>query len=83
MFRVLILCIFLLIRIGCHKAKEFTSSQVATSAHYVGKETCRSCHKNIYAQYTGSDHDLATDFATDATVLGDFNNTSFNHLGIR
>ncbi|BBO16230.1 heme protein [Candidatus Brocadia pituitae] len=32
--------------------------------------------------YTGSDHDLAMDFATDTTVLGDFNHASFNHLGV-
>ncbi len=82
MFRVLILCIFLLICIGCHKAKDLASSQMATNAHYVGKETCRPCHEDVYAQYTGSDHDLAMDFATDATVLGNFNNTSFNHLGV-
>ena len=55
---------------------------MAVSTHYVGRETCRPCHENIYAQYTGSDHDLAMDFATDETVLGDFNNASFNHLGV-
>lgn len=82
MLRDLVLCIFLLICIGCHKAKEYTSSQMAISAHYVGRETCRPCHENIYAQYAGSDHDLAMDFATDETVLGDFNNASFNHLGV-
>lgn len=82
MLRGLILCIVLLFCVGCHKAKKFVSSQMATNAHYVGKETCRPCHEDVYAQYTGSDHDLAMDFATDTTVLGDFNNASFNHLGV-
>lgn len=82
MLRDLILCIFLLICIGCHKAKEYTSSQMTMSAHYVGRETCKPCHENIYALYTGSDHDLAMDFATEATVLGDFDTASFNHQGV-
>ncbi len=55
---------------------------MATSAQYVGRETCKPCHEDVYALYTGSDHDLAMDFATDATVLGDFNNTSFYHLDV-
>lgn len=82
MLRVLIFCIFLLIGIGCHKAGQDIFSQTTTNAQYVGRETCKPCHENIYAQYAGSDHDLAMDFATDATVLGDFNNASFNHHGV-
>ncbi|OQZ00892.1 MAG: hypothetical protein B6D35_04720 [Candidatus Brocadia sp. UTAMX2] len=78
----MIVCVSFLICIGCYKAQQNISTQEATNAQYVGKETCRPCHENIYAQYTGSDHDLAMDFATDATALGDFNNASFNHLGI-
>lgn len=79
---IMIVCISLLICIGCHKTQDSNSSQTTMSAHYVGREACRSCHDDIYALYTGSDHDLAMDYATDATVLGDFNNASFHHLGM-
>ena len=82
MIRVLILCIFLLLCIGCYKTNEDTSLQATLNARYVGREICKPCHENIYAQYTGSDHDLAMDYATEATVLGDFNNASLNHLGV-
>ncbi len=75
--RPVIVFIPLLMCIGCQKTQQNTHFQSAVSAHYVGRETCKPCHENIYAQYIGSD--LAMDYATDATVLGDFNNTSFNH----
>ncbi len=43
-------------------------------SEYVGKETCIECHKAEYNDWKGSDHDLAMDYATDSSVLGDFNN---------
>ncbi len=43
---------------------------------YVGKEACVECHQAEYDDWTGSDHDLAMDIATDSTVLGDFNNAT-------
>ncbi len=45
---------------------------------YVGKEACIECHQAEYDDWTGSDHDLAMDIATDSTVLGDFNNASLS-----
>ncbi len=35
---------------------------------FVGKETCIDCHKLEYDLWTGSDHDLAMDFANDTSV---------------
>lgn len=52
------------------------------AAQYVGRESCRECHQMQYNLYQGSDHDMAMDTATAETVLGDFNNVIFNHLGI-
>ena len=49
---------------------------------FVGKETCIDCHKVEYDLWTGSDHDLAMDHATDTTVLGDFNDFSITINGI-
>lgn len=43
---------------------------------YVGKEACIECHKKAYDDWTGSDHDLAMDFANDTSVLGDFNDAT-------
>ena len=49
---------------------------------YLGRESCRECHEREYELFQGSDHDLAMDFATDETVLADFNSSITLH-GIR
>ncbi len=53
-----------------------TSKNVKITPEFVGKETCIECHQPEYDDWTGSDHDLAMDYATDSTVLGDFNNAT-------
>ncbi|MCF6358501.1 MAG: cytochrome c family protein, partial [Draconibacterium sp.] len=53
-----------------------TSKNEKAAAEFVGKETCIECHQAEYDDWTGSDHDLAMDYATDSTVLGDFNNAT-------
>jgi Flp pilus assembly protein TadD len=49
---------------------------------YVGMATCAGCHTTETADWTGSHHELAMARAADTTVLGDFNDTVFNHGGI-
>jgi len=51
-------------------------------AEYSGRESCRECHQKQYDLFQGSDHDMAMDTATAETVLGDFNNVTFTHLGV-
>jgi tetratricopeptide (TPR) repeat protein len=51
--------------------------------HYVGRGACIECHAAQHAAYEGSHHDLAMDRATEATVLGDFNDAELEHHGIR
>lgn len=52
-------------------------------ATYVGRNKCAQCHQSQVHQWTGSHHDLAMDLATPATVLGDFNDASLEHEGMR
>ena len=40
------------------------------------------CHQPEYHAWEGSDHDLAMALATEKTVLGDFNDTSFEYQGV-
>jgi len=42
------------------------------SPHYVGSSQCSECHAEVAARWLGSDHDLAMQEATPATVLGRF-----------
>ncbi|MBN1132152.1 MAG: tetratricopeptide repeat protein [Bacteroidales bacterium] len=51
-------------------------------AEYVGRQKCRECHTKEYILFQDSDHDMAMDYATDSTVLGDFNDVEFTHSGI-
>ncbi len=51
-------------------------------ATYVGTATCASCHQTEHGLWLGSDHDRAMDLATEKTVLGDFNDTSFTNNGV-
>jgi tetratricopeptide (TPR) repeat protein len=51
-------------------------------ASYVGRATCAECHQSQHNLWLGSDHDRAMELASDAAVLGDFNNTSFTYQGV-
>ena len=57
-------------------------SLAAMDLHYVGRDQCAACHAEETARWAGSHHDLAMQEATDASVLGDFNDTSFEQFGV-
>ena len=48
------------------------STVASIESEFVGREQCIACHTEAYELWRGSDHDNAMDFATDETVLGDF-----------
>jgi predicted CXXCH cytochrome family protein len=52
------------------------------NATYVGGQTCADCHQPEFKLWHGSHHDRAMEVATEETVLGDFNNTTFERLGV-
>lgn len=47
------------------------------AAEFIGSSACASCHKTLFEKWQGSHHDLAMDIATEETVRGDFDNTTF------
>jgi predicted CXXCH cytochrome family protein len=49
---------------------------------FVGSETCASCHKAEATLWHGSQHKHAMAHATEESVLGDFNDASFDHFGV-
>jgi predicted CXXCH cytochrome family protein len=55
---------------------------VGRAPTFVGSETCAVCHHTETAAWRGSHHERAMQHATDRTVLGDFNNASFDHQGV-
>ncbi|MBC7576365.1 tetratricopeptide repeat protein [Tardiphaga sp. vice278] len=65
---------------GSEWALNRKESSVAT---FVGSETCAGCHQGEAKLWNASQHKAAMQHATDATVLGNFNDVSFDHYGIR
>jgi tetratricopeptide (TPR) repeat protein len=62
-----------------------TANLPATNAKapsYVGGATCSGCHSQQHDLWKGSHHDMAMQVATDKSVLGNFNHTSFSYNGI-
>ena len=49
---------------------------------YVGSETCAGCHQAEAKLWNASQHKAAMAHATDKTVLGDFNEASFDYYGV-
>ena len=56
-----------------------TSAQAG--ARFVGAKACADCHAEESAKWQRSQHALAMQHATDATVLGNFNDASFDYHG--
>lgn len=49
---------------------------------YVTSSACKTCHEDAYTAWQGSHHDWAWKDATDDTVLGNFDDVTFDHLGV-
>ncbi len=51
----------------------------SASSAYLGNQACEGCHQTESADWQGSHHDLAMQEATAETVLGNFDNTTFQY----
>ena len=60
------------------------ASDTATVADskFIGSETCAGCHQAEAKLWNASQHKAAMAHATDKTVLGDFNDASFDYYGV-
>ena len=54
----------------------------ASAAAFVGSETCARCHPAEAELWHTSQHKHAMDHATGKSVLGDFNDASFDYFGV-
>lgn len=55
--------------------------QAYQKSHFVGNQHCKECHKIEFEDWKKSDHYKAMQVASEETVLGDFNNTTFQSKG--
>jgi tetratricopeptide (TPR) repeat protein len=49
---------------------------------FVGSETCAGCHQAEANMWQSSQHKLAMQHASDKSILGDFNDASFDYYGV-
>jgi predicted CXXCH cytochrome family protein len=80
-FFLVIMLLSLWFAAGCSKTEPppvADNNQVAT---FVGSTSCQNCHEAEFRDWTGSHHELAMQVATADTVLGDFNDASFEYFG--
>ena len=68
---------------GLAFADWWTCMPANSKATYVGRNSCITCHIQQGQEWTDSHHDLAMDFATEQTVLGDFKDATIEHFGIK
>ncbi len=76
---LIVLCVCSLSACGQDPAP--ATPKVVTALQFVGSETCAGCHADQYADWTDSHHDLAMQVADGSTVLGDFEQSSFEYFG--
>jgi predicted CXXCH cytochrome family protein len=58
-----------------------TAAEYIAPPAYVGSATCTACHRAEAEAWAGSDHAHAWTLPSEATVLGDFDDASFEHGG--
>jgi tetratricopeptide (TPR) repeat protein len=68
---------------GLRETPFASRTDVAAAPSFVGSETCAGCHRSEATLWHASQHAHAMAHATDATVLGDFNDASFDYHGVR
>jgi predicted CXXCH cytochrome family protein len=62
--------------------RQRSGSEILPKASFVGSETCAGCHQAEASLWGASQHKAAMQHATDKTVLGDFNDGSFDYYGV-
>lgn len=71
---------------SCKKEKYLPKDNIQNkvqNAKFVGKEACIKCHKSEYDSWNGSHHQLAMQIGNAKTILGNFDNKTFEHKGIK
>jgi predicted CXXCH cytochrome family protein len=65
-----------------NKSGPAAKAQDLSLATFVGSETCAGCHQAQAKLWNTSQHKFAMQHATGQTVLGDFNDSSFDYYGV-
>ncbi|MCE8554668.1 HEAT repeat domain-containing protein [Ruegeria pomeroyi] len=82
MFRSLLVAVLACISLAMPSLAQ-TGDTETGSADYVGSASCANCHEGEAKAWQGSHHALAWTLPTPETVLADFDDSEFNHDGVR
>jgi tetratricopeptide (TPR) repeat protein len=83
--RVLLLLALVLLAAGAvwlSSARKQAPTATATVARHVGSESCAECHAKQSAGWQASQHAVAMQHASETTVLGDFNDATYDFQGV-
>ncbi|NOQ78894.1 MAG: ammonia-forming cytochrome c nitrite reductase subunit c552 [Gammaproteobacteria bacterium] len=58
------------------------ANETISKNNYVGYQACTECHQEEVKQWLTSQHNQAMQHATQVTVLGDFNQATFDNYGL-
>ena len=73
--------IIIFLAAGCGESEQAPVPQKNGPATFVGSTSCQDCHEAEYRDWMGSHHELAMQIADADTVLGDFDDASFDYFG--
>ncbi len=80
--RVLIAAALALLALSWCFADWYVALPADAVATYVGRDRCVACHQQEAQLFEGSHHDRAMELPTDESVLGDFDDATFERLGV-
>lgn len=60
----------------------FASTAQIPDNHFLGDQSCKTCHASQFKLWQGSHHDKAMQVVSDSSILGDFNNVKFKSQGV-
>jgi predicted CXXCH cytochrome family protein len=63
--------------------RELEQPRSLASTEYVGSNACRHCHPRHYQSFARTYHRTMTQIASASSVLGNFDGTSLDYLGVR
>ena len=66
---------------GCGPSEEPQAPVSDGPATFIGSSACQNCHEAEFQSWVGSHHELAMQIADADTVLGDFDDASFDYFG--
>jgi Flp pilus assembly protein TadD len=67
--------------VACNSDIPAPDAEAPGDSQFIGSAACANCHETHYKDWRGSHHELAMQVADQSTVLGDFDDATFDYYG--